>query len=284
MPEPPSDPAPEPPPDVPPEPTSGPVPEPPSDPTSELVGLETSGGVASVTLNRPDKLNALSTGLLGALRETLERVAADPEVRVVVLTGAGRAFSAGGDRDETGEPWGAGTDADTALLRRFMESSLLLHKMDAVTVAAVNGPCAGGALALACACDLRYAAASARFVTAFARVGLSGDFGGTATLGWVLGPAKARELYLLSEVVEAPEAKRIGLVSDVVPDGELLPHVEGVAERLLSAAPGALVAMKQNLNDGLRLPLAELLDREAQRQVACTRDPAFEQRFGRGDR
>ena len=251
---------------------------------TELVRLEVSGGIGHVTLNRPERLNALSTGLLGALVEVLERVAGEPAVRAVILSGAGRAFSAGGDRDETGEPWGVSPEADTALLRRFMESSLLLHEMDAVTIAAINGPCAGGALALACACDLRYAAASARFVTAFARVGLSGDFGGTATLGWVLGPAKARQLYLLSDVVEAPEAKQIGLVSDVVPDDELLPRVQGIAERLLTAAPGALVAMKQNLNDGLRLPLAEVLDREAERQVRCTRDPTFDQRYGRQGR
>ncbi|MXV90925.1 MAG: enoyl-CoA hydratase [Acidimicrobiia bacterium] len=247
---------------------------------TDPVRLEIASDIAHVTLNRPDKLNALSSRLLGELVEVLERVAGDPAVRVVILSGAGRAFSAGGDRDETGEPWGVSLEADTALLRRFMESSLLLHEMDAVTIAAVNGPCAGGALALACACDLRYAATSARFVTAFARVGLSGDFGGTATMAWVLGPAKARELYLLSEVVEAPEAERIGLVSQVVPDDELLPHVQRIAERLLSAAPGALVAMKQNLNDGLRLPLAEVLDREAERQVRCTRDPTFDERYG----
>jgi 2-(1,2-epoxy-1,2-dihydrophenyl)acetyl-CoA isomerase len=247
---------------------------------TDPVRLETSGGVAHVTLNRPERLNALNTGLLGALTETLEGVAGDPATRVVILSGAGRAFSAGGDRDETGEPWGAGLEADTALLRRFMESSLLLHEMDAVTIAAVNGPCAGGALALACACDLRYASESARFVTAFARVGLSGDFGGTATMGWVLGPAKARELYLLSAVVEAPEAERIGLVTEVLADDNLIPHVRRVAEHLLTAAPGALVAMKRNLNDGLRLPLAEVLDREAERQVRCTRDPGFDERFG----
>ena len=247
---------------------------------AELVLLEQSDGIASVTLNRPDKLNALSTGLLGALLETLEHVAGDPAVRVVILSGAGRSFSAGGDRDETGEPWGAGAAEDTALLRRLMGSSLLLHEMPAVTIAAVNGPCAGGALALACACDLRYASASARFVTAFAKVGLSGDFGGTATMSWVLGPAKARELYLLSDVVDAAEAERIGLVSDVVPDDELLRHVRQVAGRVAGAAPGALVAMKRNLNDALRLPLAELLDREAERQVLCTRDPGFDERYG----
>ncbi len=247
---------------------------------AEPVLLEQSDGIACVTLNRPDKLNALSTGLLGALLESLEQVAGDPAVRVVILSGAGRGFSAGGDRDETGDPWGVGLAEDTALLRRLMESSLLLHEMPAVTIAAVNGPCAGGALALACACDLRYASVSARFVTAFARVGLSGDFGGTATLSWVLGPAKARELYLLSEVIDAAEAKRIGLVSAAVPEDELLPHVRQVAERVAGAAPGALVAMKQNLNDALRLPLAEVLDREAERQVRCTRDPSFDERYG----
>ena len=251
---------------------------------ADPVLLETSGGIAFVTLNRPERLNALSTGLLGALRETLEQVRGDPSLRVVILTGAGRAFSAGGDRDETGEPWGVGVAEDTALLRHLMESSLLLHEMPAITIAAVNGPCAGGAVAIACACDLRYASASARFITAFAEVGLSGDFGGTATMSWVLGPAKARQLYLLSEPVDAPEAKRIGLVSGVVADGDLPAHTRHVAERLLAAAPGALVAMKQNLNDGLRLPLAEVLDREAQRQVRCTRDPGFGERFGLGGR
>ena len=251
---------------------------------SDLVHLETADGIASVTLNRPERLNALSTGLLAALLDALRQVAADASVRIAVLSGAGRAFSAGGDRDETGDPWGAGLEEDTALLRGFMESSLLLHEMPAVTIAAINGPCAGGALALACACDLRYASASARFVTAFARVGLSGDFGGTATLSWVLGPAKARELYLLSEVIDAPEAERIGLVSDVVGDDELVPHVRQVAERVAATAPGALIAMKQNLNDALRLPLAELLDREAERQVRCTREAGFEERYRLGGR
>ena len=254
------------------------IPEPST--VAELVLLEQSGGIAEVTLNRPTKLNALSIGLLEELLDVLLRVADEPAVRVVVLSGAGRAFSAGGDRNDPDDPWGAGLEEDTALLRRLMESARLLHEMPKITVAAVNGPCAGGALALACACDLRFAAASARFTTAFTKVGLSGDFGGTWTLSRIVGPAKARELYLLADVIDATEAHRIGLVSAVVEDDDLLPHVRRQAERLAEAAPGALVAMKQNLNDALRLRFDELLDREAERQVLSARDPGFDERFG----
>ncbi len=246
---------------------------------ADLVLAEASDGIAHVTLNRPDKLNALSVRLLEALLDALQRVADDETVRVVIVSGAGRAFSAGGDRDDRDAPWTGDLTEDTALLRHLMESSRLLAEMPPVTVAAINGPCAGGALALACACDLRYAAASARFTTAFAKVGLSGDFGGTWTLSRIVGPAKARELYLLADVIDAAEAERIGLVSDVVPDDDLLPHVRQVAGRVAGTAPGALVAMKQNLNDALRLPLGQLLDREAQRQVRATRDPGFGERF-----
>ena len=246
---------------------------------TDLVLLEQSDGIAEVTLNRPAKLNALSARLLEALLDTLQRVAEDTAARVVILTGAGRAFSAGGDRDDPDDPWGVSVEADTALLRRLMESARLLREMRAVTVAAINGPCVGGAMAIACACDLRYAGTSARFTTGFAKVGLSGDFGGTWTLSRIVGPAKARELYLLSDVIDAAEAQRIGLVSEVTDDDELLPHARWQAERVAAATPGALVAIKQNLNDGLRLGFEELLDREAERQVLSTRDPEFEERF-----
>ena len=246
---------------------------------SDLVLVERSDGIAHVMLNQPKKLNALSTGLLEALLDTLQRVSQDTSVRVVILAGAGRAFSAGGDRDDPDDPWGVSVEADTALLRRLMESARLLHEMRAITIAAINGPCVGGAMAIACACDLRYAGTSARFTTGFARVGLSGDFGGTWTLSRIVGSAKARELYLLSDIIDAAEAQRIGLVSGVTDDDELLSHVRRQAERVAEATPGALVAMKQNLNDGLRLGFGELLDREAERQVRSSRDPEFEERY-----
>lgn len=234
---------------------------------NDSVLYDLDGGIATVTLNRPERLNAMNHDLLEATLEALETAAADDAVRVVVLTGAGRGFCAGGDltsRDTLGPPPG---DRQIRVLRTFERASQLLHEMPKVTIAAVNGPCAGAGLSLACAADLRYAAASAPFVTAFRNAGLSGDFGGTWSLPRVVGSAKARELYLLSDRITAEEAERIGLVSKTLPDEELMPYVRSIAERLLSAAPIVLGRIKANLNDAEDVSFAEALDREAERHV-----------------
>ena len=142
------------------------------------IAVEHDGAVTTVTLDRPERLNALDLEHVVALRDTLRALADDATVRVVVLTGAGRGFSAGGDVTAmAGDAGGGGDDAAPLDLRSIMEISELLHTMPAITVAAVNGPCAGAGLSFACACDLRYAARSAVFVTAFLRVGSSGDHG-----------------------------------------------------------------------------------------------------------
>ena len=124
-------------------------------------------------------------------------------------------------------------------------------------------------MAWALACDLRFAAASAKFSTAFLDAGLSGDFGGTYTLTQIVGTAKARELYLLSERFDAREAERIGLVSKTLPDEALMPHVRGVAQKLVDSAPIALLRIKENLNDATRLSFTEAMDREARRHCHC---------------
>jgi 2-(1,2-epoxy-1,2-dihydrophenyl)acetyl-CoA isomerase len=233
-------------------------------------------GVGTITLNRPEKLNTMSDDLLEGALEALERAACDNAVRVVVLTGAGRAFCAGGDLEALSGRTGVGSRRDLShgenvgRLRRVMRSSQLLMEMDKVTIAAINGACAGAGLSWACACDLRYGAQSAKFNVAFRNVGLSGDFGGTWTLPRVVGPAKARELYLLSPRFDAAEAERIGLLNKVLPDGQLMAHVRGIAAELVAAPPLALASMKKNLNDSLHLSFSELLDREAERHVAGT--------------
>lgn len=229
-------------------------------------------GVATITLNRPERLNAMNFELLEAALAAIERAASDDAARVVVLTGAGRGFCAGGDLSAGaggGVASGGGIDTDIGRLRRYMRSSQLLHEMPKVTIAAINGACAGAGLSWACATDLRYAAASAVFNTAFLTAGLSGDFGGTWTLPRLVGPAKARELYLLPERLGAADAERIGLVTKTVADAELRAHVQTVARRLLGSAPLALRAIKENLNDSLDLGFAELLDREADRHARC---------------
>ena len=189
-------------------------------------------------------------------------------MRVVVLTGAGRGFCAGGDVTAM---TGAGRSGDAASLdlRSLMEVSELLHTMPAFTVAAVNGPCAGAGLSFACACDLRYAARSAVFVTAFLRVGSSGDHGSAWVLTRAVGPVKARELLFLGDRVDAEEALRIGLVSAVLDDGALRGHVDAIAARLAATPPTAARLMKQNLDDALTLPLGDYLDAETERFSEC---------------
>src|SRR3989449_129996 len=185
---------------------------PTEDPMSQDLLEALKDGVAVLTLNRPDRLNAMSPSMLDALLEALPRLAADPEVGVVVLTGAGRAFCAGGDVKAMaeGREFGGTTLEDKAqALRSRMEVSRWLHEMPKPTIAMVRGAAAGAGLSLALACDLRVAGDTARFATAFARVGYSGDFGGSWFLTQLVGTAKARELYFTADVVDAREAREL---------------------------------------------------------------------------
>lgn len=238
----------------------------------DLVIYEVEGAVATVTLNRPDRMNTLSEQLLEQALAVLESAAGDGAVRVVIMTGAGRAFCAGGDLSSMadGTPLAAsGAEARVNRLRQAMRTSQLLHEMPKVTIAAINGACAGAGLSWACAADLRYCAESAMFNTAFMTAGLSGDFGGTWTLPRIVGPAKSRELYLLAEKFPAREAERIGLVSRCLPDEELMPEVRRVADRIAGFAPLTMRAIKANLNDSLGVSFTEMLDREADRHIRC---------------
>ena len=247
----------------------------------EVVRYTVDRGVATVVLDRPEHLNTMSRTLLDQALAALEAAAEDEAVRAVILTGTGRAFCAGGDLQGFARPEpdgegarpapGRGLEADVRRLRGYMRTSQLLHEMPKVTFAAINGACAGAGLAWACAADIRYCAASAVFNTAFMTAGLSGDFGGTWTLPRIVGPARARELYLLAEKFRADEAERIGLVSAVLPDDELMPFVRGRAERVAAFAPLTMRAIKANLNDALDLGFSAMLDREAARHTRCGR-------------
>ena len=229
-------------------------------------------GVATLTLNRPERLNALSTPIMDGLLEALPRLAADPAVAVVVLTGAGRGFCAGGDVKSMAE----GTsqlDMEDAVqrLRSRMEVSRLLHEIPKPTIAMVNGPAAGAGLSMALACDLRIASESARFITAFVKVGFSGDFGGSYFLSKLVGTGKARELYYTGEPLSAAQALELGIVSQVVPDVELADATAALAARLARGPGIALGLMKQNFNAAEAGTLAQLLDLEALHQVRTAR-------------
>jgi 2-(1,2-epoxy-1,2-dihydrophenyl)acetyl-CoA isomerase len=231
-----------------------------------------SEGVATLTLNRPDRLNALSTPIMEGLLEALPRLAQDPAVGVVVLTGAGRAFCSGGDVKGMAEGSAERSVPEAVKhLRGRMEVSRLLHEIPKPTIAMVNGPAAGAGLSLALACDLRVAGQSARFLTAFAKVGFSGDFGGSYFLAKLVGNGKARELYYTAEPLDAAQALALGVVNQVVPDGDLLDATMALALRLAKGPRIALSLMKRHFNAAESGTLAQLLDLEAQHQVEAGR-------------
>ena len=228
--------------------------------------------VAVLTLNRPDRLNAMSPPMLDALLEALPRLAADPEIGVVVLTGAGRGFCAGGDvkaMAEGRESIGTTLEEKAQGLRSRMEVSRWLHEMPKPTIAMVRGAAAGAGLSLALACDLRVAGDSARFATAFARVGYSGDFGGSWFLTQLVGTAKARELYFTADIMDAQQALALGIVNRVVPDVRLEDETMALAARLARGPRIAYRYMKRNFNAAESGTLKDLLDLEAWHHTRC---------------
>jgi len=223
-------------------------------------------GVALVTLNRPDRLNALSGPMLDALLETLPRLAADPAVGCVVIAGAGRGVCAGGDGKmmaEGREMAGDSMEDRAQGLRDKMETSRWLHEMPKPTIAMVRGAAAGAGLSLALACDLRVASETARFATAFARVGYSGDFGGSWYLTQLVGTAKARELYYTAEIVDARQALALGIANRVVADDKLEEETMALARKIASGPRVALRYMKRNMNAAETGTLRDSLDLEA---------------------
>jgi 2-(1,2-epoxy-1,2-dihydrophenyl)acetyl-CoA isomerase len=239
----------------------------------DTVLYDIDGPIATLTLNRPERMNTMNAALLEDALEAIERAADDERVRVLILTGNGRAFCAGGDLEAMAEGTVPGVDGGPAVgaaitqLRTYMRTSQLLHDMPKVTIAAINGPCAGAGLSFACAVDLRYSAASAIFAGGFLKAGQTGDYGISWTLPRLIGSARARELLLLGDRIDASTAERYGLVNQVFADEELTTRVRELAERIAAAPAAALVLLKQNLVDSEQGPLANALDREAVRLI-----------------
>ena len=231
--------------------------------------LEHEGGVAIVTLNRPERLNALASPIMRLLAEITAEVAADPDVGCVVLTGAGRGFCAGGDIKEERPPVqvdparGGRVEQNFAQLRGFFETSRLLHEMPKPTIAMVNGPVAGAGIGIAGACDLRFASATATFMSAFDRIGASGDFGATWFWTKILGSGAARELFFLGEKLSAEDALRRGIYTRVYPDGELRAATLAAAKKLAAGPRIGWRYMKANLNLAEDAAFEAALDQEA---------------------
>jgi enoyl-CoA hydratase/carnithine racemase len=233
--------------------------------------LETQeGAVVALTLNRPERLNALNNELTTALNEALGRIAMDSSVRVVVVSGAGRAFCAGGDLVAIGK---GRQSADTRqlepLLRFGMQAVLKMRTMPQPVIAAVNGPAAGAGMNVALAADIRIAAEEATFGENFAKVGLFPDFGGTFLLPELAGPAVAAELFYTGDMVDAHRALRCGIVNRVVPAAQLPEEVRTLARKIAQGPPLAVQAVKRALFGAQRQRLEAALEREVQEQLKC---------------
>lgn len=227
--------------------------------------------VATLTFNRPDKLNALSRDLLNQSIDCLKRWSRDPEIGAIVLTGAGRAFCAGGDVSMMAKQDEAPPSLEQQIdgLREAQELSWLLYNIPKVTIAAVNGHAMGAGLGVCLSCDLRVASESAKFGTAYAKVGFGGDFGTTWLLAQSVGAAKAKELFFLGDILDAAEAHRLGLVNRVVVADQLAAQVGEIATRIAHGPQVSYRYMKANVNLAMTTDFRTLLDREAETHLRC---------------
>ena len=242
--------------------------------TEHLI-FEKENGVAVLTMNRPEARNAMSGEMNEAMRATLEEVELDPTVRCVVLTGAGKGFCAGGDvkgMASSGDGTVGDNTIDAAIHRQRAHQRATagkLFKMPKPTIAALPGAAAGAGLSYALACDLRLMASSAIMTTAFAKVGFSGDYGGSYFMTQLIGSAKARELYFLSDRVTADEALNLGLTNWVCEPDDLMDKTMEIANRLANGPSVAYRYMKENLNRAMNGEVDDCLDLEATHHIHC---------------
>ncbi len=250
----------------------------PIDTGTEQLLCRIEDGIGVVTLNRPEARNALSDILTPALRRMIPELAAMSEVGCILLTGAGRAFCAGGDVKSmnAGPQIEQTTEQKIATLRHGQATlTAMIYELEKPVIAALPGPAAGAGLSIALACDIRIAAERAFITTAFRNIGLSGDYGGSWFLTRLVGTAKARELYYTAERVGARECERLGIVNRVVADDELQAEALALAKRIASGPPIAIRYMKENLNRAVTQDLRSCLDMEADRLIRVQQTEDF---------
>ena len=239
--------------------------------TYECLLYEVKDGIATLTLNRPDRLNALGGSLREDLHDAVTRSAADPEVRVMVITGAGKGFCSGGDVKAMGEAKAG--QRERPLIEKIApgrdRTLLAMREAPQPIIAAVNGAAAGAGMNLALGCDIRIASTAARFTQAFVKRGLHPDWGGTYFLPRVVGTAKACEMIFTGDVIDAAEAERLGIVSRVVAPEELMPAAYELARRIAAGPPVAIRLAKRSIYANSELDLRAALQVETMAQNIC---------------
>ena len=239
--------------------------------TYECLLYEVKDGIATLTLNRPDRLNALGGSLREDLHDAVTRSAADPEVRVMVITGAGKGFCSGGDVKAMGEAKAG--QRERPLIEKIApgrdRTLLAMREAPQPIIAAVNGAAAGAGMNLALGCDIRIASTAARFTQAFVKRGLHPDWGGTYFLPRAIGTAKACEMIFTGDVIDAAEAERRGIVSRVVVPVELMPTAYELARRIAAGPPVAIRLAKRSIYANSELDLRAALQVETMAQNIC---------------
>lgn len=229
---------------------------------AEMIKLSVDAhGIATLLLNRPDRLNAFTVAMIRQWEAALAKAAADPAVKVVVLTGAGRAFCAGGDVEDFSEVGQGDAMARKNYLWTCIHNIVsILERLDKPVIAAINGPARGAGLDMALMCDLRLAARSATLAESYISMGLIAGDAGTWFLPRLIGTARALELFWTGEAISAEEAHRIGMVNRIVADDQLMDATYGLARRIASQAPEAVKFFKRAVHQGLEMPLRAHLD------------------------
>lgn len=235
--------------------------------TDERLLFEASDGIAILTLNRPEVMNAFEDGMRELLFERLEACAEDPDIRAIVITGTGKAFSAGGDIASMAKLQ-AENDLSVVEARMAIAGQVIqqIRRMPQPVLAAINGAAAGGGMNLALACDMRIASDRAVFAESFVKIGLIPDWGGFEFLTKLVGTSKAMELMMLGDRIDAAEAYRLGLVNRVVPDAEFREEAAKLARRLADGPPETLAAIKEGVYHGSESSLPDTLSYEFKTQ------------------
>jgi len=237
--------------------------------SSESVKMEWMDRVCILTLNRPEKRNAMDEDVTTGFRDAMERLKNEPRVRAAVITGAGDAFSAGGNLKRMLERTGTNLAANRKEILAFYETYLTIMDLEIPTIAAINGPAIGAGACLCMACDMRYAASTSRIGFTFARIGLHPGMGAEYFLTRAVGQARTYELLMTGDILTADEAFRIGLVNKVVPPGELMERVTELAGKIASMPALPIKMLKHTIPAAMRSDLGDILRTEATYQAMC---------------
>ena len=227
--------------------------------------------ILEIMFNRPESRNAITRDMFEQMLTTLEKCKEDNELRAIFLSGKGEAFSAGGDvKDMATREDNSSLQEKTNSLRRIMGVSELLYSLPIPTISIVNGPAAGAGFAIALACDMRVATENAKFVTAFSKIAFSGDFGGSYFLTKIIGTAKARELFYLSDTIDAKKAYELGIINNLIDTNEIGEYATSLKNKFRNLAPIAVRYMKKNLNIAEVGDLNLSLNQEALHMMICS--------------